>query len=67
MPKKATHGIIGQCPSCHKQRLIDPDTKLCLPCENDHLKEQVMELELQRDACIRERAQLIRKVTSGEI
>ncbi|MEE0814979.1 MAG: hypothetical protein U0M13_04895 [Desulfovibrio fairfieldensis] len=51
---------MGQCTSCRKQRLIDPDTKMCLPCENDHLKERVSALELQLNACIKERGELIR-------
>lgn len=63
MPKKATNGVMGQCVSCHKQRLIDPDTKMCLPCENDHLKGQVTVLELQLNACIKERAELLRNRT----
>lgn len=60
MPKKAMNGVMGQCTSCRKQRLIDPDTKMCLPCENDHLKERVSALELQLNACIKERGELIR-------
>lgn len=61
MPKKATNGVMGQCVSCHKQRLIDPDTTLCLPCENDVLKEKVEYLTLQLNACIKERAELMRR------
>lgn len=63
MPKKTMNGVMGHCASCHKQRLIDPNTKMCLPCENDHLKEMVNALELQLNACTKERAELMRNKT----
>lgn len=65
MPKtNAKNGNMGQCPACRKQRLLDEETGLCMPCENDALKEKVMELELQLSASTRECAELRRKATA---
>lgn len=59
MPKKANMGLMGQCASCRKVRLLNTDSGLCLPCENQSLKERITSLELQLAACRRERAALM--------
>jgi len=56
---------IGVCSRCKQKLLLDPETALCICCENDWLKEQLENRDLLIAQYRREKQELFTKLSQA--
>lgn len=54
---------MGKCLKCKRNLLLDAENGLCIICENDSLKEKIVELELMLVQCRREKQAIYAKLS----